>query len=392
MEKDLSQEGLGIVGRSPQIAEIFETIRQVADTDITVLLIGESGVGKEVFARAIHRLSRRADQRLITINCAAIPEALLESELFGHERGAFTGAVETRKGLFEAADHGTIFLDEIGEMSLATQAKLLRILETFEFTRVGSTDTRKTDVRVIAATNRDLQRESERGSFRRDLYYRLASVQLRIPPLRDRWIDIPALADSFGAQVAANLKAPYRGFTPEAMRLMIEYSWPGNIRELKNFVELVITLERGEQIDATTVRKYLDVDRHAPVENPGAIVHVAGRTPEQAERELIYRALIELRNEVADLKRIVTGGAPGGPMPMSAPSPMEAPVPSRAALPAPQTSLDTVLERLDDFSLETMERKMILAALKRYGGNRRLAALALGISERTLYRKLNEEE
>lgn len=379
MDYDRSQEELGIIGRSAQIQEILATIRQVAATDITVLLVGESGVGKEVFARAIHRLSRRASERLIPINCGAIPEALLESELFGHERGAFTGAVESRKGLFEAADHGTIFLDEIGEMSLTTQVKLLRVLETFEFTRVGSTELRKTDVRVIAATNRDLQRDVERGGFRRDLYYRIASVQIRIPPLRERRVDIPLLAEHFGALIAASMKLPYRGFSSDALLLMVEYDWPGNIRELKNFVELVMTLERGSEITADVVRKHLDLDRPHPVENPNAIVHLAGRTPEQAERELIYRALIDLRNEVSTMKQMIAGSV----------SPVE-PQQRHPALPPPQTSLDVVLERLDDFNLVQMERKMIVAALKRYGGNRRLAALALGISERTLYRKLEE--
>lgn len=382
MDNDRSQEELGIIGRSPQIEEILATLRQVADTDITVLLIGESGVGKEVFARAIHRMSRRAQQRMIAINCGAIPEALLESELFGHERGAFTGAVESRKGLFEAANHGTIFLDEIGEMSPSTQVKLLRVLETLEFTRVGSTETRKTDVRVIAATNRDLQRDVEQGNFRRDLYYRLASVQIKLPALRERRMDIPLLAGYFGESVAKSLGVSYRGFSGEAMRLMMIYAWPGNIRELKSFVELVITLERGEQISEEVVRKYLELDRPQPIENANAIVHLPGRTPEQAERELIYRALIDLRNEVSELKQMVAAGS----------RPFEAQMPQsrHPALPPPQTSFDPLLERLDDFRLEEMERKMIQAALKRYGGNRRLAALALGISERTLYRKIDD--
>jgi transcriptional regulator with PAS, ATPase and Fis domain len=245
LNHELTQEELGIVGRSTRLHEIVETMRQVAVTDITVLLVGESGVGKEVFASAIHKLSPRASQTMLAINCGAIPETLLESELFGHERGAFTGAVEMRKGLFESAEGGTVFLDEIGEMSLATQVKLLRVLETFQFARVGSSEPRHANVRVIAATNRDLERDVERGTFRRDLYYRLRSVQIRIPPLRERREDIPLLFAHFAFQVAARLGMPFGGITPEAMEVLIEYPWPGNVRELRNFVELVVSLERG---------------------------------------------------------------------------------------------------------------------------------------------------
>jgi transcriptional regulator with PAS, ATPase and Fis domain len=374
-----TQEELGIIGRSSQIREIVATMRQVARTDITVLLIGESGVGKEVFAQAIHRLSPRSHGRIIAINCGAIPETLLESELFGHERGAFTGAVESRKGLFEAASGGTIFLDEIGEMSVATQVKLLRVLETLEFTRVGSTEPRRTDVRVIAATNRDLTVDVQRGEFRQDLYYRLRSAQIRIPPLRERREDIPLLFAHFAQIVSQRLHITFAGITPEALNVLIEYPWPGNIRELKNFVELVITLERGVTITEEIVFKHLDVTQRVPMENPNAIIHLAGRTPEQAERELIYRALIDLRNEVGQLKQIL----------IHTPRPVD-PEPPRYALPAHPTTddVDAMLDRLDDFRLEEMERRMILASLKRFHGNRRHAADALGISERTLYRKL----
>ncbi len=376
MNHEPSQEELGIIGRTPQIQQVVALVRQVAATDISVLLIGESGVGKEVFASAIHKLSPRARQRMIAINCGAIPETLLESELFGHERGAFTGAVENRKGLFESADGGTIFLDEIGEMSLATQVKLLRVLETLEFTRVGSSEPRHADVRVIAATNRQLEREVQRGAFRQDLYYRLRSAQIVIPPLRERRDDIPLLFAHFAFQMAARLSMPFGGITPGAMELLLEYPWPGNIRELKNFVELIVTLERGEKITEETIYRHLDLrDRPTVVENPNAIIHLPGRTPEQAERELIYRALVDLRNEVTDMRRII----------ITAAAVNEAAPP---ALPSAPPTVDEVLADLDDLRLEEMERKMIVAALKRYSGNRRAAAQALGISERTLYRKL----
>ena len=378
---DVSREELGIVGSSPQIQQILETVRQVAATDITVLLIGESGVGKEVFAQAIHRLSRRSSNRIIAINCGAIPETLLESELFGHEKGAFTGAVESRKGLFEAASGGTIFLDEIGEMSLATQVRLLRVLEAFEFTRVGSTETRKANVRVIAATNRDLERDVQRGTFRQDLYYRLRSICIRIPPLREREEDIPLLIEHFNVIFSRALGTPPRTFTPEAIYILMEYHWPGNVRELKNFVERVITLERGEVITEEMALRHLDLPRRPHVaDNPGAIVHLPGMTPEQAERELIYRALIDLRNEVGSLKEMVQRIA--GPPPVEHVQ--------RPALPAPQVDPIELLVRKEDIRLEDIERRLILAALKRFDGNRRHAANALGVSERTLYRKLSE--
>jgi transcriptional regulator with PAS, ATPase and Fis domain len=378
----LSQRDLGIIGRSPQMLEILETIRRVAATDITVLLIGESGVGKEVFARAIHRLSRRAEARMIAINCGAIPETLLESELFGHEKGAFTGAVESRKGLFEAANAGTLFLDEIGEMSLSTQVKLLRVLETLEFTRVGSTDSRRTDVRVVAATNRDLSRDVQTGRFREDLYYRLRSACITIPPLRERPEDVPLLFEHFAAQIAAQLGTTFPGITHDGMEVLKSYPWPGNVRELRNFVELVITLERDTVITDQLVLRHLDVARRPPkADNPGAIVHLAGRTPEQAERELIYMALIDLRNEVGMIKQMVQRLATIRD---------EQPTPVRHALPpAPQDPVDA-LAHGGELRLDEMERRMILAALRRFDGNRRLAADALGIAERTLYRKLKD--
>ncbi len=380
MNGQLSQEDLGIIGRSPQIRELTAVIRRIAPTDISVLLIGESGVGKEVFAQAIQKLSRRSGARMIAINCGAIPETLLESELFGHEKGAFTGAVETRKGLFEAADGGTIFLDEIGEMSLATQVKLLRVLETLEFTRVGSTEPRRTDVRVIAATNRDLADEVRRGKFRQDLYYRLHSAQIRIPPLRERESDIPLLIAYFAGTISSRLGIPFQGITREALDMMMSYPWPGNIRELRNFLELVITVERGGKITEEIAARHLEFETRPPVvENPNAIVHLAGKTSEQVERELIYRALIDLGNEVSSLKQIILNSLDR----------VEATA-QRPALPAPSVpqAPEDPFDRITDLNLGELEQKAIQLALKRHGNNRRNAALELGISERTLYRKL----
>lgn len=378
---NISQEELGIIGRSPAIIEAVATLRRVAPTDLTVLFIGESGVGKEVFAQALHRLSTRSDKRLLSINCGAIPETLLESELFGHEKGAFTGAVEGREGIFEAADGGTIFLDEVGEMSLSTQVKLLRVLESGEFTRVGSTQMRRTDVRVVAATNRDLEDAVAAGDFRQDLYYRLNAARVLIPALRDRKEDIQLLFAFFAYKVASRLGLPFGGITHDAIEVLQEYPWPGNVRELKNFTELIITLEQDNKITPETVFEHLDTSRIRPPQNPSAIVHLQGRTPEQAERELIYRALIDLRNEVVDLKGIVQGKYGNGEAPEDL---------GRFALPPRPVTPEELAEQLEDMNLETIERVLILRALDKYGNNRRRAADELGISERTLYRKLNQ--
>jgi len=361
--------------------ELVETMRHIATSDLTVLLVGESGVGKEVFARAIHRLSPRHVKRMLAINCGAIPETLLESELFGHERGAFTGATEARKGHFESAEGGTILLDEIGEMPINTQVKLLRVLETLEYTRVGSSEPRQANVRIIAATNRDLEREVRRGTFRQDLYFRLALAQLRIPPLRERPEDIPLLFAHFAFNVAERLGIPFGGISREAMELLQEYLWPGNIRELRNFVELVVTIERGARITDDVVFRHLGPTPSAQAfDNPSAIVHVPGRTPEQVERELIYQALLNLNNEVGAMKAMLADRS-REVVPLS---------PARSALPPPPPDLDDVLRSLTDLRLDRMERRMIAIALDRYKNNRREAADALGISERTLYRKLNE--
>lgn len=373
-------EELGIVGRSEAMTEVVSLVRQVAPTNLTVLLTGESGVGKEVVARAIHRLSARSGGKMLAVNCAAIPEALLESELFGHERGAFTGAVEQRKGLFEAAEGGTVFLDEIGEMSLQTQVKLLRVLETFEFTRVGSSEPRRANVRVIAATNRELLQDVESGAFRRDLYYRIALAQIHIPPLRDRREDIPLLFAHFAFRAAEVGRLPFGGISRDALDLLMGYRWPGNVRELRNFVERVVALEPGHQITPEIVERHLTLEKPTiPVypPPPGAIVHMPGRSAEQAERELIYHALLELRRDSGAMRDLL----------MRIVQMQETPRP--AALPPPPPTVDEALATLDDLSMEGMERRMIRLALDRYHGSRRAAARALGISERTLYRKIN---
>lgn len=372
MSREAFQREHGIIGSAPGILEMVDVIRQVAPTDITVLVTGESGVGKEVVARAIHAASKRARKPLVTVNCGAIPEGLIESELFGHERGSFTSAVETRRGYFEMADTGTIFLDEIGEMPPATQVKLLRVLESGEFSRVGSSTPRTADVRVIAATNKNLEYEVRQGRFRPDLYFRLRSVNIWIPPLRDRPDDIPALVDAFIREFTERNGIAFEGFTPEALEVLRGYHWPGNVRELRNVVESMIVLENGRSIGAAPVRKHLygseERDRGETVRN---LPVVANKTVEQAERELIYRALLDLKSDILELKDIVAHRVPAGVIPSS-----------RA-----------VHERENgdgNFSLDEMEKQMIQKALDRHEGNRRLAARELNISERTLYRKIKE--
>jgi DNA-binding NtrC family response regulator len=361
---------LGIVGESVAIKEIVEVVRQVAPTDITVLITGESGVGKEVVARALHASGARSKKSLVTVNAGAIPEGLLESELFGHERGSFTGASEQRKGYFELADGGTIFLDEIGELSLSAQVKFLRILENGEYQRVGSSMPRKVNVRVLAATNKDLENEVRQKRFRADLFYRLRSVNIFVPPLRQRTEDIPSLFAHFVEEVTARDGIRFGGITDEAMDLLRNYPWPGNVRELRNVVESVLVLQKGERIEADDLRRAIPVTVPPPEER-GLPVPI-GKSVEQAERELILRALLDIKGNILELRSLLTGQ-------MQSPhAPAKDPLAVRT--PKEQPSL----------SLQDMERKMIEEALSRYKGNRRVAARMLNISERTLYRKIKE--
>ncbi len=373
----LLQLRYGIVGESPVIVEAIEQLLQVAPTDLTVLITGETGTGKDVFARAIHGLSPRRKAPFISVNCGAIPETLLESELFGHEKGAFTGAIDQRKGFFEVADGGTIFLDEIGEMPLGTQVKLLRVLESGEFNRLGSTKVIHVNVRVIAATNRDLAYEVRRGTFREDLYYRLNAVHLHLPPLRKHPEDIPLLVEYFATKVAERIGATYEGIEDDALDVLRQHNWRGNIRELRNLVETLVTIGHGRRITADDVRRYLKRDE-MPEPTRALVLHSAVHAQSQpVDLALVYHTLLQMQAEMSALRGALATLA-------------ERIAQWQSLVPAQQKEDDLFSRDPDDFRLDEMERRLIIAALKRFNGSRRSAARALGISERTLYRKLHE--
>lgn len=360
----------GIVGNSVEIREVVETIMQVAPTDITVLITGESGTGKEVIAKAIHGASKRSTKRFVAVNCGAIPEGILESELFGHEKGAFTGAVETRKGYFEMADGGTIFLDEIGDTPISTQVKLLRVLESGEYMRVGSAEPRHVDVRVIAATNKSLDDEVRTKRFRQDLYFRLRSVNIRIPPLRNRRSDIQLFVRHFLRNESNDPRESIL-LTDDGLDALVRHSWPGNVRELKNTIESISVLERGNVVDERVVAKYIRMDEEPDMRS--LPVHL-GKSPDQAERELIFRLLMEMRGDMIHLRELIEDLRDQRPR----------------QLPAAEERRADVSVDLDTTTLRGMEELLIGHTLRRFNGNRRLAAEALDISQRTLYRKIKD--
>lgn len=364
-----------LVGESEAFLQVVESIRQVAPTNITVLITGESGTGKEMFARAIHEMSSRRDKSLFTVNCGAIPEGILESELFGHEKGSFTGAVEMRKGYFELANEGTLFLDEIGEMPLSTQVKLLRVLEEKEFMRVGGTKIQRVDVRLLAATNRDLETSVKKGEFRDDLFYRINAVKIVIPPLRERKKDIRPLTIRFAEEVCKTNHIQFEGFTEDGFDFMQNYAWPGNIRELRNVVERIIILEKGRLID----RAMLEVHIGKEIESNRNLPVIAHKTSDQAERELIYRVLLDIRMAVEDIHSFILGQPTRTYNGTNLGSPFQAEVTTQTS-PLPD----------DERPLKEIEKIHIEKTLDRFGGNRRKAAKSLGIGERTLYRKLKE--
>ena len=451
MDRASIQERFGIIGPSAALRNVIDRMRQVSQTDITVLIQGESGVGKELIAHATHEMSPRRHNALVIVNCGAIPEGLIESELFGAEKGAYTGAVERRSGYFEDADGGTIFLDEIGEMPAAAQVRLLRVLESGQFTRVGSSQIRHSDARIIAATNKDLAKEVRAGRFREDLYYRLSTVIIHIPPLRDRKEDILPIFEMFLHRLSQKYNSPVKRLDDSAKQLLREYRWPGNVRELRNVAEQVVVLLRGDAVSAGDIRPYLRGVTAG--DGAGDLLPVMrgspGDTTEARERELIYRALLELRLEVREMKdeirKMASAGGGGIAVPRELFEREDFPherndyvivrdagkedyasliedvayeieaddrgrraltagnggaVRREAAEPAPgpeqfgeegaaaeEAAAEEALPTLED-----AERDLIARALKLFDGNRRQTAKALGISERTLYRKIKDLE
>lgn len=409
----------GIIGNSPSLNHALNTAVQVAATDLTVLIVGESGVGKEVFSQIIHSLSARKHNPFIAVNCGAIPEGTIDSELFGHEKGAFTGAVDSRKGYFETVNGGTIFLDEIGEMPLGTQARLLRVLETGEFIRVGSSKVQKTDVRVIAATNRELLEFTQKGRFREDLYYRLSTVPIRVPSLRDRKEDIPLLFRKFVVDFAERYKTSPVQLEDDAKAVLINHPWQGNVRELKNIAEQISVLSPTNMISAAALQQFLpDQSKYSRMPVLAGQAGAANSTEFANEREILYKLFFDMKKDVTELKKMfleilqnpsLAGSAANftrdslmqeyheindlpstiGPASPAAPS----------ILPASGNTQPVLLHENDihhheevEESLNIMdkEKELILKALKKHKGKRRDASLDLGISERTLYRKLKE--
>lgn len=393
---DRLQQSFGIIGESEKIKEIIETIDQVAGTDITILIAGESGTGKELIADALHKMSRRKHQPFVKVNCGAIPAGILESELFGHVKGSFTGAIEDRKGYFETANNGTIFLDEIGEMPIETQVKLLRVLESGEFLPVGGSKSKKVDVRIIAATNKDLSEEIEKGNFRKDLYYRLKTITIVAPPLRHHSEDIPLLIERFALDFANRNNIPFKGFSPNAMHILENYRWPGNVRELKNFVESMIVLERGEVINSSMVARRLGVEKRPISTNLPVRV---SKSVDQAERELILQQILLMRRDIADIKNTLTGDyTPLELKSMPRTTDIQRYIPpvredeTVQDEPEFQEDQESVVNPnvLGKVSLEEVERELIEKTLKKFHNRKRQTANALKISERTLYRKIKE--
>ena len=373
----------GIIGSSMLIEEILEMIIQISPIDISVLITGESGTGKELIAKAIHRYSNRYSKSLVTVNCGAIPEGIIESELFGHKKGSFTGASEEKIGYFEEANGGTIFLDEIGEMPLGTQVKLLRVLESGEFMKVGDSKTKKVDVRVVAATNKNLLDESNNGNFRRDLYFRLRTVNINLPSLRSRFDDMEELIDRFALLFSKSNDIIFRGFTKDSISLMKQYEWPGNIRELKNFIESIIILEKGNKISAEIITKHL---KNIIVENENVSLPIpVDKSSSQAEREIILQQLFLLRQEVNTLKESILNNN----------NKKEVPILTDNNNLNQINDVNNIKKLLNEniigeLGIIDIEKELITKTLEKFNNNRRKTAKVLGLSERTLYRKINQ--
>ena len=410
MEIQQVKQRFGIIGNAPLLNRALEVAVQVAPTDISVLVTGESGTGKEIIPQVIHQLSARKHGEYIAVNCGAIPEGTIDSELFGHEKGSFTGASGSRKGYFEVADGGTIFLDEVAELPMQTQVRLLRVLETGEFIRVGSSKTIKTNVRVVAATNENMQQAIHSGKFREDLFYRLNTVPIYLPSLRDRHDDVHLLFRKFASDFADKYRMPTIRLSEDAVELLTNYSWPGNIRQLKNLVEQISVIETSRDIDAVLLKRYL------PAEKSNTPALIEGGKDAINERELMYKFLFDMKKDLTDLKKIVLEMvAQNGEIDLDNDhtsminrfyTDVQTPVNTPKILPAPtpesehtvsdfeSKSNDQLYEEHveveESLSLEDREKELIQKALEKHKGKRKYAASELGISERTLYRKIKE--
>lgn len=417
MDVQQIKQRFGIIGSAPMLNRALEVAAQVAPTDISVLVTGESGTGKEIIPQVIHQLSARKHGAYIAVNCGAIPEGTIDSELFGHEKGSFTGATGSRDGYFQVADGGTIFLDEVAELPMQTQVRLLRVLETGEFIKVGSSKVIKTNVRVIAATNENMQQAIRSGKFREDLLYRLSTVPINLPALRDRKDDIQLLFRKFANDFADKYRMPALKLTEDGSAYLKKYAWPGNIRQLKNLVEQLSVIEKTREIDGALLSSYLDINQET------SPAFIGGKSAEESisERELMYKFLFEMKNDLNDLKKLVAELIAHGPadFQMSADQTalvnrmyketivdnshlLAAPV-SNAISPVVEiANEDDDYEQVEDqdfedheevedsLSLDDLEKEMILKALQKHRGKRKYAAQDLGISERTLYRKIKE--
>ncbi len=412
MELQAVKQRFGIIGNSPYLNRAISIAMQVAPTDISVLIAGESGTGKEVMPQIIHSLSHRKHGKYIAVNCGAIPEGTIDSEFFGHEKGSFTGANETRKGYFEVADGGTVFLDEVAEMPLQTQVRLLRVLETGEFIKVGSSKTQKTDVRIVAASNKDLPEEIRKGNFREDLYYRLNTIPIQLPPLRKRQEDILLIFRKFAVDFSDKYRMPRINLTPDAQQYLVSYSWPGNIRQLRNLTEQMSVIEQSREIDRERLMHYLPMEgSRLP-----AVISKEEHASEMNEREILYKVLFDMKNDMTQLKALVAdllernssislsdeneafvkamSKQEGAESKHGHASGQNAPVRYEIVQPEvsysePQTFEEHV-EVEESLSLVDQEKELILKALKKHGNRRKKAAEELGISERTLYRKIKE--
>ncbi|MCU0370357.1 MAG: sigma-54 dependent transcriptional regulator [Bacteroidales bacterium] len=405
MEVQAIKQRFGIIGNSSLLVRSIDIARQVAPTDLTVLITGESGTGKEVFPQIIHQLSARKHGPYIAVNCGAIPEGTIDSELFGHEKGSFTGALEARKGYFEEVNGGTIFLDEVAELPLSTQVRLLRVLESGEFLKVGSSKVLKTNVRLVAATNVNVEGAIRQGKFREDLFYRLSSVPITVPPLRERKDDIYLLFRKFAADFAEKYRMPVIELTDDARLMLENYRWPGNVRQLKNITEQISIIESNRRVSPETLRRYLPEGslNELPVLYQGET-----KDSTYSERDLLYKVLFDMKKDIHDLKKIVADILQDEKSPVHIAEPhshfIEHPEEIKVSIRPPEKPLPITKEYQDDFedtiqdsevieeslSLQKKEIDMIRKALEKYNGKRKNAARELGISERTLYRKIKE--